>query len=85
MIKNLTPLKRPVELERLRHVVYIESHRHPEAYKWCEQTFGTKWNPVDNRAGVWGMYWGGITLKEKYQFRFTHEQDMAWFRLRWGV
>ena len=85
MIKNLTPPKRPVEIGRLRHVVYIESYRHPEANAWCEQMFGTKFNPIDNRAGTWGMYWAGINLREKYQFRFTHEKDMLWFRLKWGV
>ena len=83
MIKNLTPPK-TLPRGRLCYEVLIESHRHVAAYDWCKRMFGKKYSPIDNRDGVWAMFWAGTHIRDKYRVCFTHEQDLAWFKLAWA-
>jgi hypothetical protein len=83
VIKNLTPPK-TLPLGRLRHEVLIDADRHRAADKWCTQMFGIRYNPLDHRDGVWAMFWAGTHVRDKYRVCFTHEQDLAWFKLAWA-
>lgn len=82
MIKNLTPPKIKL-FGRLRYEMLIESRQHVDAHAWCERTFGKKFS-LDNRDGVWAMFWAGTHVRDKYRVCFTHEQDLAWFKLAWS-
>ena len=83
VVKPLRVIDRK-ELAHLAHEVQIDSARNRAARQWCEQQFGSRWNPVDNRGGSWAVFWTGSSAFDKYRFCFAHEQDMMWFSLRWA-
>jgi hypothetical protein len=77
-VKKLT-----VELRQLDYEVLLDSDKHRSASHWCKNQFGTRWNPIDNRGGLWSMFWGGRGMTDKYRFCFANEKDMLLFILRW--
>jgi hypothetical protein len=57
---------------------------------WCEQQFGKRWCFINNREGVWSVFWTGMALHEreikyttKYRYLFKNEKDAMLFSLRW--
>ena len=57
---------------------------------WCVEQFGKRWNSVDNRDGVWSIFWTGMVLHEreikytrKYRYLFKNKKDAMLFSLRW--
>jgi hypothetical protein len=70
-------------LLQLTHIVTIHKSHKDDAQAWCQQQFGRRWDLINNRDGAWSMFWAGRDHYEEYRFSFAHEQDAAWFALRW--
>lgn len=54
--------------------------------QWCEEHFGKRWSPVDNREGVWCCFWLGFRVEDYsggYKWLFKNESDAMLFALRW--
>lgn len=54
-----------------------------EATRWCGEQFGERWDPIDNRGGIWSVFLDGRDDFSTYRYIFTNEQDVALFILRW--
>lgn len=68
------------------HIVlspYKPPTKHWHEARWCEEKFGERWNPIDNRKGIWRCFWGGPDMKNVYKFEFRNEQDAVFFSLTW--
>jgi hypothetical protein len=48
-----------------------------------QENFGNKWKAIDNRAGVWAVFWFGRDDFSTYRYIFANERDAALFILRW--
>lgn len=57
---------------------------HWEASEWCEEQFGTRWNPIDNRNGTWSTFWKGRSIPGSYDWYFLYERDYLLFLLKYG-
>lgn len=68
----------------LKYEVLISKDTNREAMRWCEDQFGKRWDPLDNRQGKWAMFWKGTSRPFMYRFCFTDKEDMLMFILRWG-
>ena len=66
------------------HEVLIHKGVQREAALWCEEHFGKRWQAMDNRDGVWAVFWAGQDNFSTYQYIFANEQDMILFILRWA-
>ena len=67
------------------HEVLIHKSVQRKAAQWCREQYGERWQAIDNRDGVWAVFWSGIREQESmYRFRFINEQDMILFILRWA-
>ena len=55
------------------------------AYQWCEDQFGSRWSPLDNREGQWCCFWRGTQNQDprRWEWLFEHEQDAMLFTLKW--
>jgi hypothetical protein len=76
-------------LKRLTNEVFIHKSKHREAKKWCTEQLGECWDMLDNRDGLWSMFWAGPANKDNdwqshYRFCFAEEKDALWFSLRWS-
>ena len=72
------------QYRHLDHEVLIDSAKHRDAAQWCHEQLGLRWNPLDNRSGLWSMFWAGPGAgRGKYRFCFALEQDKLVFMLRW--
>lgn len=56
---------------------------HWEATKWCEETFGHRWEAIGNRQGRWCVFWRGRAAPGSYEWSFEREQDFLLFMLKW--
>lgn len=65
------------------HTFLLSKNKHWETTAWCEQQFGKRWSVVDNREGVWCVFWRGRDNPGMYEWYFEHEQDASRFVLRW--
>lgn len=65
------------------HEVLIHKDVQRAATKWCGEQFGERWNPIDNRDGVWSVFWAGRDYFSTYRYIFANERDAALFVLRW--
>jgi hypothetical protein len=74
------------------YMALIDKELHRPASKWCAEQWGSRWDPIDNRSGLWCMFWCGPSWNEddkhkhrKYRVHFKTEEQCAWFLLRWGA
>ena len=70
-------------LTKLNFDVFIDAHQHGPARKWSIDHFGARWCPIENRNGIWTMFWAGRDAPKKYKFSFAKERDYIMFTLRW--
>lgn len=73
-----------VRLNVLDYEVLVQKDTHRHAGKWCEEQYGERWNPINNRSGRWCMFWAGMSDFDKYRFCFVDEKDYMMFLLRWS-
>jgi hypothetical protein len=69
---------------KLEHSMLIDAKKHREAYEWCLEHFGKRWEAINHTDGSWAMFWAGINDRDKYIFHFVEERDYMWFILRWS-
>jgi hypothetical protein len=97
--KNITPIQNTVlltmtpdiekqqVLKRLTHEVFINKSKHRAAKRWCEEHLGNRWDILENREGIWSLFWGPADKDNEwqshYRFCFAEESDALWFSLRW--
>lgn len=65
------------------HYFLLPKNNQWEQDQWCTENFGKRWSVVDNREGVWCVFWRGLDHHGMYEWYFQHEQDAARFILRW--
>ena len=66
------------------HEVLIHKSVQRKATPWCQEHFGKRWQAMDNRDGVWAVFWAGQDDFSTYRYIFANEQDMILFILRWA-
>jgi hypothetical protein len=75
------------------YMALIDKELHRPASKWCAEQWGTIWDPIDNRGGLWCMFWAAHSWSAdnanssngKYRVHFKTEEQYVWFTLRWGA
>jgi hypothetical protein len=74
------------------YMALIDKQLHRPAGLWCDEQWGARWCPVDNRDGLWCMFWAGHSWDQdeeehpangKYRVHFKTEEQYIWFKLRW--
>lgn len=72
-------------MKELPYEVYISKTKHRQAESWCSIQFGPRWSALDNRQGIWCVFWAGPRSKNpgSYRYYFQNEQDAVLFSLKW--
>ena len=65
------------------YIIFIPKDNADSAEIWCREQFGERWEPFDNRTGVWCSFWAGKDKRNHFKFLFENEQDASAFALRW--
>ena len=51
---------------------------------WCAKQWGPRWDAIDNREGLWTMFWAGPDVKpSSYRWCFDTQEHANWFALKW--
>lgn len=72
-------------MKDLPYEVYISKENHRAAEVWCREKFGPRWSALDNKQGIWCVFWAGTRSKNpgSYRYYFLNEQDYLMFILKW--
>lgn len=78
----------PYRALNLEHRVLMPRDRHHAAADWCLRQWGSRWDALSNREGLWCTFWRGTKIGDGddriYERWFKNEQDAVLFALRWA-
>lgn len=67
-----------------QHKFILPKDNHRKMAAWCEQQFGSRWEFIGHRQGIWCTFWEGPKDYNNYSWHFKNEKDAVLFLLRWS-